>query len=150
LSHIFKTIIEAAHNFLVYVVVAIIFFVYPGENFFWLLITIPLCLMNVTWMAFMLAIVSTRFRDVPMIVQSAMGVLFWLTPIIYYPEQLGDKALILQFNPLYHLLDVLRLPILNQAPTLTNLVVCLVLAIAGWIATIWLFAKYRSRIPFWL
>lgn len=150
LSHIFKTMIEAAHNFLVYLVIAVVFLVYPGANFWWLLITIPICLINVTWMAFFLAIVSTRFRDIPMIVQSAMGVLFWLTPIIYFPDQLGDKVIILQFNPFYHLLDILRLPILNQAPTATNLIVSALIAVIGWIATINLFSRYRSRIPFWL
>jgi lipopolysaccharide transport system permease protein len=147
---IYKSVLESAHHLVIYVIIAAVFLVVPGKNTLWLLFTIPLALLNVGWSTLFLAIVSTRFRDVPMIIQSSLTVVFWLTPIIYFPEQLGDKRILVDINPIAHMIDILRLPILNQPPTNLNLWVAIGMAIGGWYVTMKMFSRYRTRLTLWL
>lgn len=147
---IFKSSLEAAHHLIIYLIIAMIFMVAPGENSLWLLLTVPLAIMNIIWSTLLLAIISTRFRDVPMIIQSVLTVAFWLTPIIYYPEQLGDKRILVDINPITHMIDIIRLPVMDIAPSTLNLSVAVSMAVLGWCITLCVFARYRSRITLWM
>ena len=143
---IYKSILESAHHLVIYVIIAMVFLVAPGINTLWLLFTLPLALLNVGWSMLFLAIVSARFRDVPMIIQSILTVTFWITPIIYFPDQLGNKRILVDINPIAHMIDILRLPLLNQAPTALNLWVACGMAAVGWFVTMNIFSRFRSRL----
>lgn len=147
---IWINLIKTAHNLSIYVLLAVIFNVVPTGNSFLLIITIPLSIISVAWIALFLAVLSARFRDVPVMVGSLMGVLFWLTPILYRPEMLGSKRFIVDFNPLSHVLELLRAPLMGGAPTVTNWLVVIGFSVVGWIFTLLFFARFRARIPYWL
>jgi lipopolysaccharide transport system permease protein len=102
--------------------------------------------------ALVLAIMCSRYRDTPQIVQSLLRVSFYLTPIMWMPELLGTgrRAYVLQFNPFVHLVEVVRSPLLNTLPTTGNWIVATGLAIAGSGMALLLFHKKRKRIVFWL
>ena len=119
------------------------------------LISIPgllLALINLTWMALILAIVCARYRDLPQIVGSILQVVFYLTPIMWMPSLLPQRAglYLLDLNPAYHLLEIVRSPLLGQLPSATNWVVSLVLALVGWVVAIALYGRYKQRIAYWL
>jgi ABC-type polysaccharide/polyol phosphate export permease len=102
-------------------------------------------------MAGVAAIFATRFRDVPMIVTNAFTALFWLTPVLYDVHQVGGAMeQIVIINPLYHILEIVRAPLLLAAPTALNWLVALGSAALGWLLLILLFARARARIPYWL
>jgi len=64
---------------------------------------------------FAMAMVSCRFPDLQNSLASIMRVLFLLTPIIWLPEMVsGTRELILTYNPAYHVLEVLRDPLIDQ------------------------------------
>jgi ABC-type polysaccharide/polyol phosphate export permease len=54
------------------------------------------------------------------------------------------------YNPLFHLIDVTRAPLLGTAPSATSWIFVVGLAVAGWLLTIYVFARFRRRIAFWL
>jgi ABC-type polysaccharide/polyol phosphate export permease len=57
----------------------------------------------------LLSIVSFYYRDITQLINSMMIVLFFLSPIFWYPQQLSaNKLYLLQFNPVYHILNVFR------------------------------------------
>jgi lipopolysaccharide transport system permease protein len=86
-----------------------------------------------------------------MIVTNLFTALFWLTPVLYEIDQLGGTMQrIVSYNPLYHIVEVFRGPLLLEVPTATNWLVALGTAIAGWLVLILLFARTRARIPYWL
>lgn len=62
---------------------------------------------------------NARFRDIAHMASVGMQVLFYVTPVIF-PAQLlqqrGRLALIVELNPLYHLLEVVRRPLLMSSP----------------------------------
>jgi lipopolysaccharide transport system permease protein len=57
----------------------------------------------------LLSVISLYYRDITQLINSMMIVLFFLSPIFWYPQQLSaNKLYLLQFNPVYHILNVFR------------------------------------------
>jgi ABC-type polysaccharide/polyol phosphate export permease len=101
---------------LAYVVVAVIYsvplsagtlFALPG-----LLAVMIASLLLVTIFAHL----NARFRDVAHMASVGMQVLFYVTPVIFPAELLrrrADLSFIVDLNPMYHLLEVVRRPLLG-------------------------------------
>jgi len=53
-------------------------------------------------------------------------------------------------NPFYHLVDIVRAPLLGKAPSLLTVVSVLAMAIVGWYLTYLLYVRFRRRVPYWL
>ena len=98
-----------------------------------------------------LAILGSRFRDIKQIVASVLQLIFLVTPIMWMPNMLPARyAFFIKFNPLYHLIDIVRSPLIGQGPSLYALkIVCGLIGISC-ICMIYLFYRSRSRIPFWV
>jgi len=150
LLSIWRGFITLWHDMIVFVGVLIIFAIPPTLNILWFFVALPVVTFSVSWIALLLATIAVRFRDVPPLLQNGMNVLFWLTPIIYYADQLGDKAYLLLFNPLTHVVILLRDPLLGTAPSLINWIVAIGFGTIGWGIAFLVFARFRSRIAYWL
>jgi ABC-type polysaccharide/polyol phosphate export permease len=61
---------------------------------------------------------NTRFRDVAHLAAVGMQVLFFVTPVIFPAEMLRNRSLslVIDLNPMYHLLEVVRHPLLAAGP----------------------------------
>lgn len=147
---IWRNVIVMGHNFIVYIIVAIIFVIVPNGSGILLLVAFPLVLLSLSWVGLFVGVLSARFRDVPIMLQSTFAVLFWLTPIVYYPEQLGNKRIIVELNPFTHMIELLRAPLLGEMPSLTNWLVVIGIVLSGWLITLLFFARFRARIAYWL
>ena len=99
-----------------------------------------------------LAALCTRFRDIQQIIGAALQLLFFLTPIIWMPNSLrGKKTVILMdFNPLYYLVDVVRGPILGHTPSLLEWSMATGTALVVLLIGYTTFGKFAHRIAFWL
>jgi ABC-type polysaccharide/polyol phosphate export permease len=92
-----------------------------------------------------------RHRDIGPFLSSILGVMFFVLPIMWRPQDLGDglTRIIVGFNPFYHYLQLVRLPLLGDIPTLLNWS----LASAGALLaiTIGLFVdqKTRDKVIYW-
>ena len=142
------------HNSVIFVVVAALFAIWPG----WIgLLALPgfvlLCL-NGIWVGLVLGIVSARFRDVPPIVASLVRILFFVTPIIWMPELMPGRArmlaLVLDFNPFFHLVELVRAPLLGQAPGLVSWLAVVGITLCGWLLAFEVLRRYRRRIAYWV
>ena len=96
---------------------------------------------------------NARFRDVNHLTGSLMQVLFYVTPILWPAELLRERGLsqVIDFNPFYHILEVVRRPILSsEAADPINYVVTglVVLVMAG--VALGLIRVYHRRIVFFL
>jgi len=150
LQCIWRNVIIAGHKLVVYVAVAAIYSIVPSPRMMLFLITFPLALWSISWIALSLAVISTRFRDLPTMVSTGLNVLFWLTPIVYSPDQLGANQWLATANPLAHVLDLVRLPLLNQVPSRNSFVIVGAMGVIGWTVTFMLFSRFRARVPYWL
>jgi ABC-type polysaccharide/polyol phosphate export permease len=69
---------------------------------------------------------------------------------MWHAEQLSDRVVFADINPFYHLIAIVRAPLLGQAPTATNWLVSLGVTVAGSVLAFALFARYRWRIAYWV
>lgn len=147
---LWKNLIILAHNFLVFAAVAAIFGVWPGATG---LLVVPalmvVCLSGLS-ISVLLGILTSRFRDIPPIVTSLVQVLFFVSPILWKPEQVPLRALVVDGNPFFHLLNILRQPLLGELPALSSWIFVLILTFSGLLLAGLCFVRFRSRIPYWV
>ena len=56
-----------------------------------------------------LSIISFYFRDLTQLINNMMVVLFFLSPIFWYPDQLSQsKMFYIRLNPVFHILNIFR------------------------------------------
>src|SRR5262245_37160500 len=85
------------------------------------------------------------------LIGNLVGVMLFITPIFWEPSQLGAKArYVVDPNYFYHLIDILRSPLLGDRPAMFSYVITIVAAILGWVATLMIYARFRRRLAFWL
>lgn len=155
-AHVFRVVVRNififGHNVLILPVVFIFFMKPIGFEAFFSIFGLALLIVNAAWMIFFLSVICARFRDMTQVIQNIMQVMFYATPIIWsadmLPQRFGKD--VLNFNPFYHLLAVVREPLLGQNPTTLNWVVPVFMAIIGWMFALAFFDYYRKRIPYWL
>ena len=92
-----------------------------------------------------------RFRDIQPIVNSVMQIAFFMTPVIWKPDQLSLSAIEkLPLNPFFDLLEVVRGPILGSEVTANTWIGATVYS-AVLIAIAWaFFVRARGRVAFWI
>ncbi len=105
---------------------------------------------NGVWIAILLGMFSARFRDIPPIVASFVQVAFFVTPVFWPIEALGEYRGIAEYKPLFAAIDVIRAPLLGQATAATSWPVLLAATVVGCAVSFALFARFRSRIAYWV
>ncbi len=147
-----KNIIIFGHNLSIIAVVMVVFGIAPTPI---LLLFVP-GLVVVTALIYAVAttaaIVSARFRDVPPIISSVLMVSFYVTPIIWMPESLPDqfRSVVLTWNPFYHLMELIRSPILGATPSVLNWLAGIGLSILAGIFAWRVSREYSWKIVYWL
>jgi homopolymeric O-antigen transport system permease protein len=111
---------------------------------------LALLALNGVWISILLGMLSARFRDIPPIVANFMQVGFFVTPIFWPIDALGDWKPIAALNPLFAAVDLVRAPLLGQAVSETSWIVLLGTTILGCSVTFVLFARFRTRIAYWI
>jgi homopolymeric O-antigen transport system permease protein len=147
---LWRNLIVLAHTIIVYVIVAVIFSVPITAATVLFVPGLVLFITNMAWMLLLIGVISARFRDVHLIVQASMSIFFWITPIIFYPAMLESYAWITDVNPLTHLLEIVRAPILGHSPAPESWLVAIAMNILGWTIAFMFFARFRARIPYWI
>ena len=61
-----------------------------------------------------IGMVSARFRDIPRIIASLAEVVFLITPIIWTPDLLGPRIYLAYGNPFFHMIEIVRAPLLGH------------------------------------
>jgi ABC-type polysaccharide/polyol phosphate export permease len=97
-----------------------------------------------------IAIICVRYRDVPPLIQVFIQFLFFLTPIIWYPEQLRFGAEFLKWNPMTYMLMIVRDPILGRPVEIQTWIIAIGLSAASLIAGSLMYVRFRRRIAYWV
>lgn len=152
LRMIWRNILILGHNIVIFPLVLLAVGKWPSWT---MLISLPgflLVLVNLAWVALLVAILCARYRDLPQIIASILQVLFYLTPVMWMPSLMPHRAglLLLNLNPIYHLLELTRAPLLGQIPSALNWGVSAGMAVIGWGIALAVYGRYRHRIAYWL
>lgn len=148
-----RNVIMFFHNILVIIPVLIIYHATTKVNLYTLLMVPGLLIIyfNAITYGLVLAMIGSRFRDVSQIVKSLVQVIFFITPVMWAPDSLGEQnRYIIDLNPFYSFIELIRAPLLGGVPTLKNLVVVSVISMFGIYLSAKIFTRYRTRIVYWI
>ena len=140
------------HNFLVIPAVFVLFNYGLTGSAFFLPLGLAILLANLGWIITVVGIVSARYRDMSPIVQSLLTMAFYVSPVIWMPSAIpaNYQSVVLGLNPVYHLMEMVRGPLLGEVPGILSIVVSAALAGFGWVFAWLLLRKFSSRIAFWV
>ena len=146
-----RNLIVLSHNFVIYLVVIVAVGLRPG----WIcLLAIPGLLLGIIcmfWVSMLFGMLSARFRDFPQIITSMIQVVYYVTPILWLPDQLGGKRhLLVDFHPVYYFIEIVREPLLGHAPPLGFWKLTALITAAMTIIVFPIFRRFRGRVAYWV
>jgi ABC-type polysaccharide/polyol phosphate export permease len=149
---VWRNFIIFFHNLVVYaVIVGALRPELIGITAFLAIPGVVLVAVNGVWVALLCGMFCLRYRDVTQIVSSILPITMLITPIFWPPESLvGVRRLIfVESNPLFHMIDLIRGPLLGRVPEIFSYAVVLLSTVGGWALTYLVFSHFRKRIAYW-
>lgn len=145
-----RNFIVLAHNFVIVPIILVMFSVPVGWGALQIFPALALIAINGVWLGTFFGMAGARFRDIPQILANIVQVLFFVTPVFWSPEVLGKWAQLCELNPFFAAIDVIRAPLLGQAPVASSWPVLIVTTLIGSSLTFAFFARFRSRVAYWV
>lgn len=147
---VWRNIIVLFHNLIVAAIVYLALLTPLSWNMLLFFPGVLLVAINGLWISILMGMFSARFRDVPQFVANVVQVMMFVTPVFWYSKQLGTRGEFILFNPLFHIIDVIRAPLLGHAPSVLTYGVNIGMAVIGWSFTLVVYARLRHRIAYWV
>lgn len=145
-----RNLVLFSHNLIIIPVIFIIF----GKNPGWVaLLAIPGLMLIViagVLVTLLLAVICTRFRDMAQILQNIIQMAFFMTPVMWRPEQLGQAWYIIVFNPFAAFLRLVADPLHGKIPLNSVYYMAVLMIIILTAIALPVFARFRSRVVYWL
>lgn len=146
-----RNVIIFFHNVLAVIPIVIYCNISLGWRTLFLFIGVLIIALNGVIYGLVLGMLGARFRDIEKIVMSLIQVTFFITPVMWAPRILPDKyKFIANYNPFTHYIDLIRAPLMGNVPSMDNYLVTIGLAVVGLFLMLWMFARSRHRIIYWL
>lgn len=144
-----RNFIVLSHNMLA--VVPLLMFFKCMPNLLALFSGLLITALSMFSIGMLLAMMGARFRDASQVATSLLQVGFLLTPIMWKPSMLPEKAsLALYLNPLYYYVEWIRSSVLNQTLHSAVLKGAIGIGCTSFLIMVLVFSKMRRRIPFWI
>lgn len=109
-------------------------------------LVLPLVTLQLVGIMTCISLLTPYFRDLQQLVSSITLMAFMVTPIFWMPEFLEDDSLILLLNPFWHMVAVLRDPLLGEEVDGTNLKALLIMLALTLPLTLWLYERLGRRV----
>lgn len=94
-------------------------------------------------------VIATRYQDAQPVIESLVQLAFLASPIMWKPHIIEDRQYLLDFNPVVHLLNVWREPLLNQVMPWNSFAIVLgILAIL--LVMTWIAVRSLRAAAFWI
>lgn len=135
------------------VLIPIVFLFFGVPSSWATLLALPgmlLVLVNGFLASLLLAMLCTRFRDLPQIVGNVVQIAFFASPVMWRKQQLVTHAAVVDFNPFASHLMVVSEPLLGAVPSPSAYVMCLVTTLILAAVVLPFFRRFRERIVYWL
>ncbi len=146
-----RNTIAFAHSFIIIIVIIGLFVNQITIASIWLsLLALPFFASASVGISILLGTLATRYRDITHMVNAAISIFPFITPLIWKEEMLGNRAYIATINPVTHFIALIRDPLIgNEIKPITYIVSfisCSLLLILG----VYVYNKFNKRIVFWL
>jgi len=156
-DYLLRSIAKAGFNLLFAVVVVAMVLAwtpYAGVGgLLTMFITFPLVILNMAWIGLCLSFLGARYPDIQELIGTLLMAGFLLTPIIWdvsrYPPETVRGA-ITRLNPAFHLVELVRAPVLGRMPETNSIIFVVAMAVVGWLVAAWMYRRYARFVPLWL
>jgi ABC-2 type transport system permease protein len=160
--HIFRLVWRQTlfflHNLVIYFVLLAIFWQHIPLS--WTVVAVfpalLLIMVNGVWVSLLFGVVSTRFRDIPPVVQSIMTMALFMSPITWgmfefdhNPNNAWRSAFV-DLNPLSHYIAIFRDPLIGFDQHLYHWVIVLACTAVGYALALVVLRNYRARVAYWV
>ena len=139
-----------AHNLVIALAIWMYFDIFPGWYLLQIFPGFFLVILNLFFIGVSLAIIGARFRDVAPIVQSLVQIVFFITPIFWFPRLLPEGSLIIQLNPYGYFVDLIRSPLLGIPISGETWFFSVLMSVIGMFCACYLYKSKATKIPFWV
>jgi lipopolysaccharide transport system permease protein len=150
---VMRNLFVVAHNLVVIVVVFVIFHVVPSKAVFSVVPALLLWLVDGMAVSLLLGVFGARFRDIPPIIASIVQIAFYVTPVIWNPTMVMHRHIgrvLVEWNPFYALLEILRGPLLGSPLEPMAWGVALGYSALLLLLSALTFTRARARIAYWI
>ena len=154
---VWRQLLFFAHNIVIWVLLVIIFRIPLTWQTLLAVPAMLLLVLNGVWVTMLFGIIATRFRDVAPLLEALVQLLFYVTPIVWttqtLKEQGGDvakRALLAEINPLYHYLEIVRAPMIDQPVAAYHWGIVGICTLIGLGITLLAMRQMRFRVPYWV
>jgi lipopolysaccharide transport system permease protein len=147
---VYRNYIVVLHNA---VVVALVLLYSRAEIGLTALLAMPGLLMVGLCLFFAISITGVlcaRYPDLKQVISSLMQMGFFLTPILWQPGMAGRSSFALNANPLYHLIELIRAPLLGTTPSTYSFVFVFCMLIALGLGALFAWSVARRRVFYWV
>lgn len=142
--------INFIHN-LILIVGVILYYKIPISQSIWFsFIGILLVTANLLWIMFVLGVLGARFKDIEYAINSVLPILFFVSPVLFRPNQLSIKMKIIWMNPLSYFIEAVRAPILGDEIPVDSYLILIGMLVLGSILSYWLYHTRARRVAFWV
>lgn len=147
---LFKHLINLLHNTAI-IVGVMVYYQVPLTTNTWLLVPGLLFVsLNLYWLLHGLGLLGARFRDIELLINSIVPLLFFISPVIYRVDSLPAAINVVWLNPLSYMIEAIRTPLLGGAPPMLTWIVLAVMLMVGGSLT-WVYQITRGKnLVFWV
>lgn len=147
---VMRNLVVAAHSLPLILVVFAVCGVLPSAGALMAIPGLVLITINAFAAAIFLGMICARFRDIAQIVASTLQFVFFVSPVIWKPELLGDKAVWLPLNPIFVLMETVRGPLVSGSASAIIWAAAVFYTVAFCGIAFAFFVRFRGRIAFWV
>jgi ABC-type polysaccharide/polyol phosphate export permease len=116
-------------------------------------VSLPIILLNTLWIGVVFGLVGARFPDLKHLISNILTFAFLLTPIVWQANAMPAGSLrgnLMRANPLYHMVEFVRAPILGEAIDPSTLSYIAIMTVVGWLVAILAYRRYARYVPLWI
>lgn len=147
---VFRNIIVMLHNVVIVILALLVFSTHWGVHMVGFFPAYILVVLNLFFIGIIIALVNTRFRDIEQIINSILTVMFFLTPVLWDANMLGEHHYMLYFNPFFSFIDSLRAPLISsQMPWDSLFFLTFILLLVAPLST-YMLGRYKHRVALWV
>ncbi len=116
----------------------------------WALLGYVIIILNGFFVSMWLGWLSVRFRDVQSLLASVVMIIFLVTPILWPPPEQFADSLYFVLNPFYHMLEMIRAPILHGNVPHLSFYVSTGVLVFNFLLCLIFYRKVKNRLVLWL
>jgi len=113
------------------------------------LLGIFLILWSGFWFTLFIGTIGTKFRDIGQLTNASLTFAFFITPVFWKTDRLGDFSFVVTYNPLYHYINTIRGSLLGYSDVTESFIWVGCCTAALTILGFFTFCMFAKRIVYW-